>query len=176
MCPYRYIYNKSNLFCSYTHRCRAIYWSMVHLPGATPIKKTNAPSRSHQPSIVPQLGMGLASCSSFMPECSLAWSCSALMQQPQLLWVHECRGPTVSPRAMGPIIHRAKPPKLWSQTFFFSFYDIWYSVIVTENSVLHPAVPVWCCFALLLPDLCLLQSSCFLLQDGSWAFRWEGVT
>lgn len=80
------------------------------------------------------------------------------------------------------------PPEQWDQSStksklpnyeakpFFSFYVIWYSVIVTESSVLHPAVPLWCCFSLLLPDLCLLQSSCFLLQDGPWPFRWGGVT
>lgn len=35
-----------NLCCSYTHACRTTYWSVFHLLGTTPLKKTDVPSPS----------------------------------------------------------------------------------------------------------------------------------
>lgn len=38
--------------------CEANHWSMVDLPGATSLKKTGFPPKSHQPSVATQVGWG----------------------------------------------------------------------------------------------------------------------
>jgi hypothetical protein len=53
------------LCCPYTPSYWTILWSVVDLPGATPLKKIDSPlSGSYQLSIVPQLGVGVHLCRS----------------------------------------------------------------------------------------------------------------
>lgn len=49
---------KYKLCCPQTPGCEAFQWSMVYLPGAMSLKKTDSPPRSHQLPIAPQLEVG----------------------------------------------------------------------------------------------------------------------
>lgn len=97
-------------------------------PGATPLTKTNSSSpRSHQLSIVPQLGIEASG-----PFPTLCWNADwpdlvqVLCRHSQLLWVHGCSGPInhVQNGCSGPIMCRrhcsAPVPSGWLLQSFWS--------------------------------------------------------